>query len=149
MWKSTVSDRLDKWKSFRQSINNLPVEQALDAVAQFWIQAPFTPYYLDHERPDLWPDPWTLIEENYYCDLAKALGIVYTLYLSEHKGLELKLRIMKSSSKERIQYNLVFVDQEKYVLNLEHGEVVNKKSIPKDLELIIEYDRDSLKLDRF
>lgn len=147
MWKSTTSDRLEKWKTFRQQIDQLDIEQALAEVANFWSTAPFTPYYLDYDRPEDWPDPWTLIAENYYCDLAKALGILYTLHLSTHK-VELTMCIMRNK-KDRSQYNLVFIDNGKYVLNLESGEVVNKNSIPEDLVLVVEYNNASMRLDRF
>ena len=148
MWKSTTTDRLDKWRSFRQSINGMDLDSALDAVAQLWSTVPFTPYYLDYNQPDQWPDPWTLLAENCYCDLAKALGIVYTVYLSGHRDAEISLCIMKSQ-KDRAIYNLVVINGGKYVLNLEHGEVVNKKSIPEDLVSVITYNKDSLQLDRF
>lgn len=148
MWKLSTSDRLERWKRFRDDINQLDFEQALEKTADLWGIAPFTPYYLDWDDTESWPDPWTLIAENYYCDLAKALGIVYTLYLTQHKDHSISIKVMRHPV-DKAQYNLVWIDEGKYVLNLEHHEVVNKKSIPKELELVIEYTSARLNLDRY
>lgn len=148
MWKLPPADRLEYWKRFRREIDSMSFEAALDSVAKFWSRAPFTPFYLEHDQPATWPDPWTLIAENYYCDLAKALAIVYTLHLSNHKDHEIALRVFRRQGTLH-QYNLVWIDSGKYVLNLESEEVVNKKSIPEDLVHIIEYSSAELGLDRY
>ena len=148
MWKLSAPDRLEQWKRFRKEIDKLEFEPALDRVAQFWGSAPFQPFYLESQQPETWPDPWTLIVENCYCDLAKALGILYTLHLSDHKTHDYSLVVMRQQG-TRYQYNLVWIDNGKYVLNLETAEVVNKKSIPDNLVKIIEYTKHELNLDRF
>ena len=117
MWKLKPDDRLDRWKQFRKRLGTLPLEPALAECVDFWQKAPFTPYYLEHTDLTEWPDPWQLVYENYYCDLAKALGIVYTLHLSEHgKNLEMSIRVYRDPA-SRGQYNLAWIDQGKYVLN--------------------------------
>ncbi len=148
MWKLTVADRMDRWKAFRAEISGQTFEQALNSIAVFWNTVPFTPYYLDHDSPDSWPDPWTLIAENYYCDIAKCLGMLYTLHLSGHKQHSVSLRMYKTAQLGE-WYNLVWIDDGKYVLNLEPEQHVNKKSIPKELENFIEYTSTELKLDRY
>ena len=147
MWRIPAAERLEQWRRFRETLNDLPLEVAANETARFWQNAPFNPYYLDYDSPDNWPDPWTLIAENYYCDLAKALGIVYTLHLSNH-NMEISLRIMKNPQ-TKFFYNLVWINNGKYVLNLEPGEIVNKKSIPEELTLVIEYNSTELRLDRY
>ena len=74
-----------------------------------------------------------IIYENYYCDLAKALGIVYTIQLSGHQA-KVDIRIYKDPSTME-PYNLVFVDDGKYVLNCVHDEIVNNTQIDKQLKL--------------
>jgi hypothetical protein len=148
MWKLSAPDRLEQWKRFRKNINELEFEQALEEVAKFWARAPFTPFYLEQSQPETWPDPWTLIAENYYCDIAKALGILYTIHLSDHNSHDLRIQVYKQHG-TLYQYNLVWVDGGKYVLNLESEEVVNKKSIPDNLVHVIEYSSTELKLDRY
>jgi hypothetical protein len=148
MWRLPTPERLARWKNFREEIGSLPFEQALDATASLWNKTSFTPFYLEHHNVDSWPDPWTMITENYYCDLAKSLGMLYTLYLSQHRDHEYNIRVFTQSA-QGTMYNLVWIDQGKYVLNLEPEQHVNKKSIPSELKQIIEYTSLDLKLDRY
>jgi hypothetical protein len=146
MWKLKADDRLDHWKRFRQQIGAMPTEQALNACVDFWQKAPFTPFYLDHHDPANWPDPWQLVYENWYCDLAKALGIVYTLHLSSHGNvLDLGIRVYQDTA-SRGQYNLVWIDSGKYVLNFNSDEIVNRTQLPKELKLLAELSGQDLKL---
>jgi hypothetical protein len=148
MWKLSAPERLERWKRFRQGLSEMDHASALDAIAEFWGSAPFVPFYLEYDQPDVWPDPWLLLTENYYCDLAHALGIVYTMYLSEHSGHDVQLRVL-SDPETRRQYNLVWIDEGKYVLNFKHHVVVNKQSIPDTLKTLVNYNSTDLKLDRF
>ena len=149
MWKLKPDDRLDRWKQFRKRLGTLPVETALTECMNFWQSAPFIPFYLDHNDRTNWPDPWQLVYENYYCDLAKALGIVYTLQLSSH-GSELDLAIkVYQDPASRGQYNLVWIDKGKYVLNFISDEIVNRTQIPKELKFLVELSSQDLKLDSY
>jgi hypothetical protein len=146
MWKLKPDDRLDRWKQFRKRLGTLPLESALAECVDFWQKAPFTPYYLEHADQTNWPDPWQLVYENYYCDLAKALGIVYTLHLSEHgTNLEMSIRVYQDTA-SRGQYNLAWIDQGKYVLNFISDEIVNRTQLPKELKLLTELSSQDLKL---
>lgn len=134
MWNLLPGERLRCWQDFRKSISQKSFEEALQDTQHMWSFAPYMAHYLTTDHVEEWPGPWELIYENYYCDLAKALGIVYTLYLSDHKP-NIEIRIYSEPSTKE-QYNLVFVDKGKYVLNLIHDEVVNKAQIGNDLKLI-------------
>ena len=149
MWKLKPDDRLDRWKQFRKRLDTLPLELSLSECVSFWQNAPFTPYYLDHTDQTNWPDPWQLVYENYYCDLAKALGIVYTLHLSEHgKDLEMSIRVYQNTV-SRVQYNLAWINQGKYVLNFVEDEIVNRTQVPKELKLLAELSSQDLKLHNY
>lgn len=146
MWKIKADERLIRWREFRHSLAPKSVESALVETVQLWETAPFTPYYLDPEQPENWPDPWTLIADNYYCDLAKVLGIIYTVCLSKHgENLEAELRIYQDTV-TRYVYNLAVFDQGKYVINLIPGEVVNNSFIGDTLRLVNTYTSDDLKI---
>lgn len=149
MFKLNTSDRLDRWKSFRLGLNDLPIEKAIENTQEFWASCPFTPYYLDPMEADNWPNPWDLIIENYYCDLAKVLGIVYTLYLTDHKSsLNPEIRIY-SGQNPNYTYHIAYLCQGKYVLNLIEGEVVNKEHINQELKLKRCYTAADLKLEQY
>lgn len=142
-----MPDRLAAWKRFRHELDSLEFELALKQVIKFWDRAPFNPYYLDYD-PNTWPDPWTMIADNCYCDVAKALGIVYTIHLSAHKSDDIELRVYRHKETRGL-YNLVWINKGKYVLNLEADDFVNKKSIPTELELIHKFTSVDMKLDRY
>lgn len=147
MWKLNSDERLSRWRAFRKSLNALPLEEAVASVAEFWTSCPFTPYYLDPDKPDTWPNPWTLVEENYWCELAKAVGMLYTIKLTEHSP-EVEIRVYYDPE-SRVNYNLVWIDKGKYVLNMNDGEVLNKTHIAEQLELRYTYGEEELKLNSY
>jgi hypothetical protein len=149
MFKLKPSDRLDRWKSFRYSLNEFSIGKAVELTNELWAACPFTPFYLDPENPKSWPDPWTLLEENYYCDLAKVLGIIYTLHLCNH-GADLRpeLRIYLNT-KTRHTYHIAYLCDGKYVLNLIEGEILNKEHINQELKLRYRYTAADLKLEQY
>ncbi len=146
MFRLQADERLTRWREFRKTLDNQPLDQATQAVVDFWNSCPFNPYYLDPGAPDLWPDPWTLIEENYYCDLAKALGMLYTIKFTKHNP-EVEIRVYYDPE-TRYNYNLVWINRGKYVLNLISGEVVNKEHLAKNLKLKSKYNEE-LKLNSY
>ena len=146
MFKLPTSERLSRWKAIRQSIDILPLDQACKKTVEFWEACPFIPFYLSADDIKNWPDPWQLIEENYYCDLAKALGIVYTLYLTRHGSvIDPEIRVYYDP-KTKYSYHIAYLCQGKYVLNLIEGEVVNKEHINQSLKLKHCYTATDLKL---
>ena len=93
MFKLSAEDRLRSWRDFRSSLDSLPLDKALEQTAKLWSHAPFSPYYLDPADVKNWPNPWQLIKENYYCDIAKCLGIIYTISLTTHRNnLDIEFR---------------------------------------------------------
>ena len=120
-------DRLRLWQDFRHHISQMPLDEAVRETEHLWTYAPYQKYYLTLDEINNWPGPWELIFENYYCNLAISLGMLYTLYLSSHRPhLEIRVYIDPISM---TQYNLLFVDHGKYVLNMEHDTVLNKTHV--------------------
>ena len=149
MFRLNTSERLSRWKSFRQELGSLSLEESLVKVLHFWQHCPFIPFYLSLDTPEIWPDPWQLIEENYYCDLAKALGIVYTLHLSSHgKQLESEIRVYYDPDTQ-YTYHIAYFNQGKYVINLVEDEIVNNTHINQRLKLKYCYTAKDLKLEQY
>lgn len=134
MWNLTPSDRLRYWHDFRKKISELPKEDAIKETHHLWCYAPFVSHYLTTDHIEKWPNPWELVNDNYYCDLAKALGMMYTLYLCNHE-IESTIQIYRDEN-SKDNYNLVYIDGGKYVLNYVHDEVINKKQIRSDLKRV-------------
>ena len=149
MFKLPTSERLSRWKSFRNELNTLSIDNALHRTLEFWKSCPFKPFYLTVEDSDSWPDPWQLIEENYYCDLAKVLGIVYTMHLTLHSSeLEPEIRVYYDTE-TKYTYHIAYLCRGKYVLNLIEDEIVNKEQINQRFKLKHCYTAVDLKLEQY
>jgi hypothetical protein len=149
MFQLKAEDRIRSWREFRTTIESLPLDQALAQTAELWAGAPFVPYNLDPGVPQTWPDPWTLIYENVYCDVAKCLGIVYTIALTAHKhDTDVEFRIYRDT-KTGYEYNLAWFARGKYILNMIDGEVVNIKQFDKKLKLLQQFGEKQLQLENF
>lgn len=75
------TNRLTEWKKFRDELEDS--ETPIEDVLALWSKAPIVNPYLNPRDSDSWPDPWHLIIDDQFDDLAIALGIVYTLKLTE------------------------------------------------------------------
>lgn len=97
MFDLSGNERLIEWRKIRNTIND--TDDPYQFVLEVWKKAPLVNQYLDPAQPDSWPDPWHLILDNRYDDLALSLGIVYTLGLSERFMLD-QIEIYMSISEE-------------------------------------------------
>jgi hypothetical protein len=146
MWKLEAGERIARWRAFRIEIGGMPLERAIQRTAEFWQNCPHSPYYLDPNDPESWPTAWDLITENYYCDLAKALGMLYTISFSAH-GLALPMELAIYTDPEtKYDYNLSVFAQGKYVINFMDGEVVNIALVNNKFKLKRCYSSTLLKL---
>jgi hypothetical protein len=148
-WNLRVNDRLAEWKDFRHQLDRLPLESAVVELNNMWSTAPFVNYNLDPSDPKSWPDPWTLLAENYWCDVAKSLGIAYTIYFSSHKLTPMEIRVYYDY-KDKIKHCVAWLDQGKYILNYWPYEIVNTKQIEeKQLHLLYQYSSTDLQLEKY
>jgi hypothetical protein len=120
MWPQTFNARLESWNLLRDHAQNLPTQSALDEINQWWFRAPWRPYYLHWDDSDTRPDPWQLLSDNIYCDLARGLGILYTITLLDRADLTPTDLVLTESG-----HNLVLAGKTKYILNWESDSVVN------------------------
>ena len=122
MWPVTFDNRLQAWVELRSRCQILDLENSLTAINQWWFNTPWQPYYLHWDDQADWPDPWQLLSDNVYCDLARSLGIVYTISLLERADMaDAELVLAEDGS------NLVLVAKEKYILNWNRDSIVNNK----------------------
>lgn len=150
MWKTSIDERLSKWHGFRLSLNSLPLDQALKHTAELWADAPYRAYYLDPMDHSKWPDPWELITQRQFCELARCLGIIYTIYFTEHnKTITPEIRLYQDVAACRL-YSIVWVNDGEYILNLTSGEVVNIKQIEESqLQFLQSYSTSQLSLEKY
>jgi hypothetical protein len=120
MWPTTFDARLASWAQLRDRCQNLPLESALAAVNTWWFNAPWQPYYLHWDDQLAWPDPWQLLSDDVYCEVARGLGIVYTISMLDRVDMAPTTLILTEDGS-----NLVQVAKEKYILNWEAEHIVN------------------------
>jgi hypothetical protein len=120
MWPSTFSSRLENWNQLRDRCQLLPTQSALTEINCWWFRTPWRPYYLHWDDQATWPDPWQLLSDDVYCEVARGLGILYTITLLNRADLAPVDLVLTETG-----YNLVLVDQTKYILNWESDTVVN------------------------
>lgn len=112
MWAHSYSQRLLSWHRLRQNCEAADLPTALTEINHWWQQVPWTAYVLHWDDQHNWPDPWQLLEFQRLCDLARALGIVYTLCMLDRADTA-DPKLMSGSG-----YSVVLLDRGKYVLNL-------------------------------
>jgi hypothetical protein len=120
MWPTSFGDRLESWNQLRQQIQPIATESALLQINSWWFNVPWRPYYLHWDDQLNWPDPWQLLSDNHYCDLARALGILYTITLLDREDLSDATLVLTETGD-----NLVLVAKSKYILNWDRDTVVN------------------------
>lgn len=98
------------------------LETALCSVNAWWFQAPWSSYYLHWDDHRDWPDPWQLLSENIFCEVARGLGIVYTLIMLERSDIH------DCSLCECSNGTVVQLDSGKYILNWWSDRIVNINS---------------------
>jgi hypothetical protein len=119
MWQTDYHSRLADWAALRQLCSLFPFEQQLVTINNWWFRAPIVNCTIRWNESAFWPDPWELLTNSGYCDLARALGIVYTVMMLENSQFK-KLEIAETD-----QDNLVLIDSGKYILNWAPGETLN------------------------
>jgi hypothetical protein len=120
MWPRTFAERLASWSHLRLQAQAGSAAQALTEINRWWFQCPWQPYHLHWDDRAEWPDPWQLLSDNMYCDIARGLGILYTITLVDHPDIQ-QARLVHDSRGN----NLVLIEDEKYILNWDLDSVVN------------------------
>lgn len=122
MWRQSFQDRLLDWNRLRDSVKQKSLTNSLTSINQYWFKSPWRPYYLHWDDRAIWPDPWQLLNENVFCDVARGLGIMYTIAFSEHQEITDAKLVLTSEG-----HTLVLVEPNKHILNWEPNQVLNKK----------------------
>lgn len=119
MWPKTFAQRLESWNHLRNYAASADLPTALVAINQWWFRSPWTAYHLHWDDQETWPNPWQLLDDNVCCNLARGLGILYTITLIDRADLQNCWLCEHDSD------NLVHVPGEKYILNWDKSQVVN------------------------
>jgi hypothetical protein len=113
--------RLKSWYDLRTSLVEADTQTKCIAVDKWWQRAPLVTHYLHPIDLRVWPGPWDLLNDNEYCQLARGLGMIYTLLLLGVDNIDFCLGTDDNSE----DVALVLVDNAKYVMNYWPDMVVN------------------------
>ena len=119
MWPCSFDQRLESWTQLRSHCSGVNASTAVAAIDSWWQNTPWQPYYLHWDDRDTWPDPWQLLNDNVFCSLARGLGILYTITILDHPGLQ------DACLAEVDGDNLVLVQKRKYILNWPGNAMLN------------------------
>ena len=126
--------RLKSWYDLRKSLEDSDIKTSCLAIDNWWQKAPLVNHYLHQTDIDNWPGPWELLVENNYCQLARGLGMVYTLQLVGVKDIDFCIAIDDNSE----EYPLVLVDSAKYICNYYPNTVISNSL--KDFKVVSHVD---------
>jgi len=113
MWNNNYETALQDWIQLREDTKILHIEEALGLIHNFWQQVPTIPHYLHYDDHEEWPGPWELLAENDYCEVAKALGMLYTIILIDRPEVY-STHLLQD---DNYTYTQVLTDEREYVLN--------------------------------
>jgi hypothetical protein len=81
MWPLFFEDRLRAWHDLRQNLGTQLSADQLQQVNHWWWRVPMINYCLHWNDTTTWPGPWELLTLDGYCNISRALGMVYTIAL--------------------------------------------------------------------
>jgi len=134
VWPDRYEDRLVQWRQLRSNNLDNPLNQALMTINDWWLQAPLVHRYIRWNDWDNWPSPWELLADNHFCNLARALGIMYTIEIMQRSDITHTSLAVSGNSGD----NLVLVNKGKYILNWAFGELLNITSNHVDIKSSVE-----------
>ena len=87
MWPRDFAARLTAWTSLRDACHLEPAQQALERINAWWFAAPWSSYYLHWDDRRDWPDPWQILSDDIYCEVARGLGMLYTIAMLDRSDI--------------------------------------------------------------
>lgn len=121
IFQNDYETRLQNWHDLKEKIKNHDVKTKCVEVDKWWQQAPLVSRHLHILDTENWPNPWELLVENTYCEVARGLGMCYTLYMAGEKTVE----FVEATDVSGNDVVIVLVDDAKYILNYWPDTVLN------------------------
>lgn len=121
VFQLNYESRLKSWYDLRKSLENSDIKTSCLAIDNWWQFVPIVNHYLHPNDIDTWPGPWELLVENNYCQIARGLGMVYTLHLVGINDIDFCIAIDDNNE----EYSLVMVNSAKYICNYHPNTVIS------------------------
>jgi hypothetical protein len=120
-FQDTYQNRLKSWRDLRSTTSKLPLDQACVQIDRWWQQAPLVNHHYHWNDIENWSEPWTMLSENEYCVLTRAIGMCYTLLMNGVDDIEL----VTATDSQCEEHYLVLVGD--YILNYWPNTVLTNK----------------------
>ena len=134
--------RLSDWYDLRVHLEDSALEEKCVKIDKWWQRAPLVTHHLHILDSENWPDPWQLLVENTYCEVARAVGICYTLLLLDVNDVE----IAEATDGMGNDVVLVLVDNAKYILNYFPETVLSNKLSDFNIKRTVSIDKIKTKI---
>ncbi len=128
--------RLSDWYDLRVRLEDSSLEEKCVEIDKWWQKAPLVTHHLHILDSENWPDPWQLLVENTYCEVARALGMCYTLLLLDVDNVEM----VEATDNTGNDVVIVLVDNAKYVMNYYPDMVLSITSSDFKVKRIVSLD---------
>jgi len=139
IWSPLFEERLQEWRDLRDQAAEASLDVALASINDWWWRSPMVNQTLTWQEFPNWPDAWSLLAQQSFCDLARALGMSYTVLMLHRDDIQ-DLYLLQTPNN-----NLVQINKEKYILNWSPGVVLNNLSP----ETVIKRSLSSKELEKF
>lgn len=121
MWIEDYDSRLRSYRHLRSALKSAHTERQMELINEWWSQAPEGTNIIHWQDKDNWPNPWELLAESVYDELAKALGIVYTILFVDSTLTVNIIRAMDTNGNDCIVVSV----NNKYILNWDSDSVIS------------------------
>ena len=128
--------RLLAWRRFRDSLETSATP--LETTAEFWAAAPFVEQYLDDSDPTSWPGAWELILGGKFDNLGIALGIFYTLALT-NRFMNSPMGIYRATRHDNQTVHYVVIIERHWVLNWSYRTLIRRSEVESQAQLQLIY----------
>jgi hypothetical protein len=141
IWNNIPNEeRLHLWKTLREDIKDLPVNDQVAHLATFCRSIPYGTRTIDYYSPLEWPDPWEILFHGLFCTSSISVLMYYTLILLPNKK---KVELLLVEDGDGI-YLLPIIDDH-FVLNYELGQVSKYSEIQNDIKVLQRYQEQEIK----
>jgi len=139
MWNNRGNERLAAWRKFRYMQSLLPLDEQVKNAIKLWKDCHLGTTHYDFSNINDWPTPWELIMEDSFDGFTRALGIAWTLIMTDGwENKEIKLRCYIDIEKSS-HYFLVEINDD-LILNYHFDKPISRSTIPTGARLLCEYN---------
>ena len=118
IWMAPPTERLKKWRKFRQSIGNENLHTSLQELVDWFKTAPLSSRFIDVYDSTHWPGPWDLLYVGDMDENTISLAMGYSLQLAE-----VDCEILLVQDREKSFLGLVVLVDKNWVLGYTYGNV--------------------------